>query len=112
MYTQAQIEVENKATFAELKSAIENALHTRAEEFLHAVKRSGNSVRQFEQLLSRRVFEQLPGMRTSRSCEELFRELGSSDQGLIREFYLTAIEEIPVELRTRYSKLYRYEVGK
>ena len=112
MYTQAQIEVENKAVFAELKSAIENALHARAEDFLHAVKRSGNSIRQFEALLRERVFEQLPDTRVSRPCEQLFHELSSSDQGLIREFYLTGVEEIPVELRAKYSKLYRYEVGK
>ena len=112
MYTQAQIEVENKATFAELKGAIENALQSRPGEFLPLVKRSGLRVRQFEELLHERVLEQLAGTRTSRSCEELYRELGPSDQGLIREFYLTAIEEVPVELRTKYSKLYRYEVGK
>jgi hypothetical protein len=111
MYTQAQIEVDNKATFAELKGAIENALQSRPEDFLHLVKRFGLRVRQFEQLLHERVLEQLPGATTSRSCEELYRELNPSDQGLIREFYLTVIEELPVELRTKYLKLYRYEVG-
>jgi len=109
MFTQAQIEVENKAVFAELKSAIENALHARAEDFLHLVKRFGLNVRQFEQLLKEQVLEQLPGARPSRSCEELYRELGPSDQGLIREFYLTGIEEIPPRLRAKYSKLYRYQ---
>src|SRR5579864_7980322 len=108
MFIQAQIEVENKAVFAELKSAIENALHARVEDFLRAVKRSGNNVRQFEALLMEHVFE-LPETQTTRPCEELYRELGSSDQGLIREFYLTSIEEIPSELRAKYSKLYRYQ---
>jgi len=28
---------------------------------------------------------------------------------VIREFYLTKIEEVPVELRAKYSKLYRYQ---
>ena len=109
MYTQAQIEVENKAVFAELKGAIENAVHSRPEDFLHLVKRFGFPIRQFEELLRERIFEQLPGARTTKSCEELFRELGSSDQGLIREFYLTAIEEVPAELRAKYLKLYRYQ---
>ena len=112
MYTQAQIEIENKAVFAELKSTIENAALLRAEDFLRAVKRSGSTVRQFERLLAQRVFEQLPGTEANRSCGELFGQLSPADQGMIREFYLTAIEEIPVELRTKYSKLYRYEVGK
>jgi len=112
MYTQASIAVENNAAHAQLKAAIENAVGSCADDFLHLVKRSGLKVRQFEELLHRRIFEQLRGTRTSRPCEELYRELGQSDQGLIREFYLTSIEEVPVELRTRYSSLYRYEVGR
>jgi hypothetical protein len=112
MFIQAPIEVENKAVFAELKSAILNALGERAGDFLQAVKRSGLRVRQFEELLRRRVFEQLPGKEIDRPCEELYRELGQSDQGLIREFYLTAIEEVPTELRAKFSALFRYEVGK
>ena len=112
MYTQAPIAVENKAAYAQLKSAIENAVGSCADDFLHLVKRAGLKVRQFEELLDRRVFEQLRGTRTAHSCEQLYRELGQSDQGMIREFYLTSIEEVPVELRTRYSSLYRYEAGK
>jgi hypothetical protein len=109
MFSQAPIEVENEAVFVELKAAIENAVNARAEDFLHLVWRFGLSIRQFEQLLRERVFEQLPGARPSRPCQELFQELGSSDQGQIREFYLTRIEEIPAELRTRYAKVFRYQ---
>ena len=112
MYTQAPIAVENKTAYAELKAAIENALRSCADDFLHLVRRSGLKVRQFEGLLHRRVFEQLRGTETTRPCEELYRQLAESDQGLIREFYLTSIEEVPVELRMKYSSLYRYEVGK
>ena len=113
MYTQAPIEVENKPVYTQLRSAIENALVAHTEEFLDSVKRFGLRVRQFERLLQRRVFEQLPGASAAeRPCEELYRELGASDQGLIREFYLTSIEEVPGELRVKYSALYRYEVGK
>ena len=108
MYTQAQIEVENKAVYDELKSAIENALHSRPGEFLQSVKRTGLRIRQFEGVLKERVFERLPGARAIRPCQELYRELGSSEQGLIREFYLTGIEDIAKELRAKYSKLYRY----
>jgi hypothetical protein len=112
MYTQAPIEVENKPVYAQLKSAIENAVVAHTEDFLHSVKRFGLRVRQFEQLLEQRVLEQLPGASADRSCEELYRELSQSDQGMIREFYLTSIEEVPAELRGKYSALYRYEVGK
>ena len=109
MFTQAQIEVQNKQVFAELRGAIENALGLYSNEFLHLVKRFGLRVRQFEQILRERVFEQLPGAATQRSCEQLFSELSLSDQGLIREFYLTRVEEVPPELRAKYAKLYRYQ---
>jgi hypothetical protein len=112
MYTQATIEVENKPVYTQLRAAIENALVAHTEDFLHLVKRFGLRVRQFEQLLQQRVFEQLPGASAAKTCEELYRELSQSDQGLIREFYLTSIEEVPGELRGKYSALYRYEVGK
>jgi len=109
MFTQAQIEVQNKQVFAELQRAIENALGLYSNEFLHSVKRFGLRVREFERILREHVFEQLPGTASTRSCEELFSELSLSDQGLIREFYLTRIEEIPAALRAKYAKLYRYE---
>jgi len=109
MYTQAPIEVHNKAVFAELQTAVENALVTRADDFLQVVKRCGLRVRQFEELLERRALEQLPGSGTSRACAELYRELGQSDQGLLRELYLTKIEEVPVALREKYLKLFRYQ---
>ena len=108
MYTQAPIEIENQAVFADLKVAIENAVIARPEDFLHLVKRFGLRVRQFEKVLHERVLEQLPGARASRACEELFDELSSSDQGQIREFYLTRVEEIPFELRSKYAKVFRY----
>ena len=109
MYSQAPIEVENEAIFAQLRTAIENAVDARPEDFLHLVKRFGLRVRQFEQILRERVLEQLPGAHSSRPCQELFQELSLSDQGQVREFYLTRIEEIPAELRSKYLKVFRYQ---
>jgi len=108
-FAQAPIEVQNRQVVEELKRAIENALVTRTDDFLHLLKRFGLRARQFEQVLKEHAFEQLPGAKPIRTCEELYLELGSSDQGLIREFYLTRLEEIPVELRTKYLKLFRYQ---
>ena len=108
-FAQAPIEVANQPIVAELKRAIENALTGRVDEFLHLVKRFGLGVREFEAVLKERVFEQLAGATPSRPCEELYGELGPSDQGLIREFYLTKIEEVPAGVRAKYLKLYRYQ---
>jgi hypothetical protein len=108
-FSQASIEIENQAVVAELKCAIENALITRPDEFLLLVKRFGLHVRSFEEILNERGFEQLPGTISSQPSGELYRKLSPSDQGLVREFYLTKVEEVPVELRAKYLKLFRYQ---
>ncbi len=108
-FAQAQIAVENGPVFRELKSVIENALSERnVEAFLHTLKRFSFKVRQFEKVLAGHVFEQLPGAAASKPAEELYTGLSPSDQGMIREFYLTAIERVPMELRQKYQKLYQY----
>ena len=108
-FAQAPIEVQNQQVFDELKRAIENALLANADDFLQLLKRFGLQIRHFEEVLKEYVLEQLPGAQPTRNCGELYRELGASDQGLIRELYLTRVEEIPVELRTKYLKLFRYQ---
>ena len=108
-FAQAQIEVRNQQIFDELKRAIENALVARSDDFLQLVKRFGLRIREFEKVLKEHLFEQLPGAKQARTSEQMYLDLGASDQGLIREFYLTRIEEIPVELRTKYLKLFRYQ---
>jgi hypothetical protein len=42
------------------------------------------------------------------SARDFLDALSLSDQGQIRELYLTALEEIDSSLREKYSKLYRY----
>jgi len=108
-FAQAPIEVQNQQVFDELKCAIENALVAHADDFLQLVKSFGLRVREFEKVLNEHVFEQLPGAKQARTSQEMYLELGASDQGLIREFYLTRIEDIPVALRTKYLKLFRYQ---
>jgi len=108
-FAQAPIEIQNRAVVDELQRVIVSALTGRADEFLHLVKRFGLRIRQFEEVLKERVFDQLAGVAPSRPGEELYAELCASDQGVIREFYLTKIEEVPVELRAKYLKLYRYQ---
>ena len=108
-FSQAQIAVKNEPAFAELKALVENALtETNLESFLHTMKRCGYKVREFEALLEDHVLEQVPGASASKPAEDLYAELSPSDQGMIREFYLTAIEQIPVEWRQKYQKLFQY----
>ncbi len=41
-------------------------------------------------------------------AKQLYDELSLSDRAQIREFYLTALEEIDLPLREKFNKLYRY----
>ena len=108
-FSQAQIAVQNADAFGELKALIENALvEAKLDSFLQTMKRCGYKVREFEAVLEDYVLEQVPGASASKAAEDLYMELGPSDQGMIREFYLTAIEEIPVEWRRKYQKLFQY----
>ena len=108
-FSQAQIAVQNAEAFGALKSLIENALvEANLDSFLHTMKRCGYKVREFEAVLEDHVLEQVPGASASKPAEDLYAELGPSDQGMIREFYLTAIEQIPVEWRRKYQKLFQY----
>ena len=108
-FSQAQIAVQNARAFGELRSLIENALTERnLDSFLHTLKRCGYKVREFESVLEDHVLEQVPGASVSKPGEELYAELSPADQGMIREFYLTVVEQIPVEWRRKYQKLFQY----
>jgi hypothetical protein len=108
-FSQVQIAIQNARAFGELKSLIENALsEANLDSFLHTLKRCGYKVREFDAVLQDHVLEQVPGASASKPGEELYAELGPSDQGMIREFYLTVIEQIPVEWRRKYQKLFQY----
>src|SRR2546423_15718852 len=105
-FSQAQIAVQNAQPFGELRSLIENALTEKnLEAFLHTLKRCGYKDREFEDVLQDHVLEQMAGASASKPAEELYAGLGASDQGMIREVYLTVIEKMPEEWRQEELKL-------
>jgi len=108
-FSQAQIAVQNAYAFGELKALIENALtEANLDSFLHTMKRCGYKIREFEAVLQDHVLDQVRGASAPKPGEDLYAELGPSDQAMIREFYLTVIEQIPVEWRRKYHKLFQY----
>ena len=101
MFEQAILPVENEATFAEVRLALEQAFApNNIEDLLHRMKRAGLRARDFESVLA----EGLVG----KSAPGLYAALGNSDQGQVRELYLRLVEQVPQELRARYLKLYSY----
>jgi hypothetical protein len=74
------------------------------------MRSSGLRIRDLEGVLAKRVLEKLDKTwaKSATSGQDLYRSLTVSDQGQMREFYLSQVEEVKPELRTKFQKLYRY----
>ena len=110
-FQQAAIRIERESEFEELKGAIIRAFGREAvEKFLKRLQSNGLRVRDLDAVLARGVFEQgedtLP--RSGTTAQRLYQALTVSDQGQMREFYLSKVEEVDSALRARFQKLYRY----
>ncbi len=110
-YEQAQIPVAKVEEFEQLRSALERILTPAAvESFYKKLQGRAINVRDFEQVISSRILEELDiSLRNSRrTARQLYESLALSDQALMREFYLERIEQVDVRIREKYKKVYRY----
>ena len=110
MFEQATIKVEKEKEFEELISAIARALDPEiAAKFLKRVERAGIRIRDFDSVLAKRLLEQMaPALAGSGGAKDLYAALPLSDQAQMKEFYLSRIEEVAPELRTKFQKIYQY----
>jgi hypothetical protein len=105
-FEQAGIAVQS-TEFEKLKDLINSALSTaNINKFMKAVDNNGFLIRQIEEILDRGLLNKV--VSGSASALELYKKMPASDQGQLREFYLTRIEEVAVEVRKKYQKIYRY----
>ncbi|HSB82193.1 MAG TPA: hypothetical protein VLM91_25720 [Candidatus Methylomirabilis sp.] len=107
-FTQAGIGIENRQAFQELQARIDRALGPAAEKFLKSMSARRIRIREFEVLLDQGLLQETALDASPARDEELYRALTLSDQGQMREYYLTAIEQVPDELRHKFHALYRY----
>ena len=110
-FEQAVIKVEKEAQFAELKAAIERTFAAgTVEKLLKRLDSRGIRIRNFDGVLDRQVIEYVDGSlkKSGRTAKGLYQELTVSDQGQMREFYLSMIEQVSETLRHRFKKLYQY----
>jgi hypothetical protein len=106
-FRQAAIKVEKAQEFAKLQAAVEQAfLPDKAEQFLKRLDRKGVRVRDFDGVLAQRVLEGFsePGL----NARQWYESLPVSDQAQMREFYLSKLEGVAVELRHKFKRLYQY----
>ena len=104
-FQQAAIKVEKTQEYSRLQGAIEQAfLPNKVEEFLKQMDRKGIRIRDFDGLLTQRVLDG----DTAQNSLQLYQSLTLSDQALMREFYLSKIEEVDTAVRHKFKKLYQY----
>jgi hypothetical protein len=107
-FEQATIKVVKEREFGELKGAIERVFSgDRVVKYFKALDGRRIRARSLEAILAAKVIdlvaESKPG--TARS---LYESLPVSDQGQVREFYLSKVEEVDPALRAKFHKLYQY----
>jgi hypothetical protein len=108
-FEQAAIKVEKEKEFEELKAAINRAFAPEVvEKFLKRVASGGLRIRDFDSVLAKGVLEQVDALEKRRSAKGLYAELALTDQAQMKEFYLSKIEEVGPELRTKFQKIYQY----
>ncbi len=106
-FEQAGIKVEREKEFGQLKESLLRAFAAgKIEDFLKQLTKKGIRIRDFDLVVASGVLEKVDGELTG--ARKLYESLSVADQGLIREFYLSKIEEVDSGLRTKYQKLYRY----
>ena len=104
-FEQAAIKIEKQQEFARLQGAIGQAFRPeKVEQFLKQLDRKGIRIRDFDGVIAQRVLD----ADKAQNSQQLHQALTLSDQALMREFYLSKIEEVDAALRHRFKKLYQY----
>jgi hypothetical protein len=108
-FQQAAVRIEREQEFEELKDALQRAFGPeKVEGFLKQVQSQGIRVRDFEAVMAKGIFERIDATLAKCGAQSLYQALALSDQGQMREFYLSKIEEVEPKLRAKFQKLYSY----
>jgi len=110
-FEQAALKVENEAEFEELRGAIVRAFAPATiESFLKQLRSHNLRVRDVDGILAKRLIEKVDQVlaKSGKAAQGLYQALPVSDQAQMREFYLSRVEEVDAELRTKFQKLYQY----
>lgn len=110
-FEQAVIKVEKEAQFAELKAAIERAFAPgTVEKLLKRLDRRGVRIRNFDGVLDQQIIEYVDGSlkKGGKTAKGLYQVLTLTDQGQMREFYLSKLEQVEEALRHKFRKVFQY----
>jgi hypothetical protein len=108
-FEQAAIKVQRDKEFGELKGVFTRVFSPeKVESFLKRLQSKGVRIRDFDLVLASGALEAVDEALPKSGPRKMYEALTVSDQALMREFYLSKLEEVDPALRTRYQKLYRY----
>jgi hypothetical protein len=111
LFEQAGIKIQNEQEFQALKTAVERLLSSaQIDKFLKKMDSKSIRIRDWEKVLEKRVIEDLDDTfkKSGKSAKQAYGALAVTDQGQMREFYLTRIEEVDPTTRQKFHKLYSY----
>jgi hypothetical protein len=110
-FEQPVLKVEKEAEFGELKGGITRVFAPeQIKSFLKQMRSNDLRMRDFDGVLAKKLIEKVDGVlaKSGSSALSLYQGLPVSDQAQMREFYLSKLEEVSPELRTKFQKLYQY----
>ncbi len=111
LFEQAGIKIQKEQDYTTLKSAVERLLASaQLDKFLKKLDSKGIRIREWEKVLDKGVIEGLDEnlKKSGKKAKQLYESLPVTDQGQMREFYLTRIEEVDPATRQKFHKLYSY----
>src|ERR1700750_1435211 len=97
LFEQADSKIEKEQEFQALRQSIERLLSPPLiEKFFGKLEKKGVRIREFEKVLDLKLMESVDETlgKSGKSAKEFYQALTVTDQGQMREFYLTKIEEI------------------
>ena len=107
-FEQATIKIENERSFSELRAALDQVFAAdRITKYLKKLSGQNIRIRDWDAILMAGTIEAIAGLKSG-TVRILYLALTVSDQAQLRELYLSKLEDVAPELRTKFSKLYRY----
>ena len=107
-FEQATIKVDNEQAFDELKAAVLKVFTAdRITKFLKKLSGQNIRIRDWDAILAAGTIDVIAETKLG-AARALYESFTVSDQGQMRELYLSKIEEVDQALRARFPKLYRY----
>ena len=107
-FVQATIKVENEQAFGEVKAAVDRVFTADCiTKYLKKLSGQSIRIRDWDAILAAGTIDVIAETKLG-AARALYESLTVSDQGQMRELYLSKIEEVDQALRARFPKLYRY----